>query len=479
MTFYTLSRPGGPWEYNGLGFTALTDGAVLDGSLFTPPLASPPDAFWTVGGSAEANIKRHGQAPPYTAPQAEPADGAGLVYNNATNQWEPTTVSLRGKLASWPIYVYGNSYSILSAGWFSSGNHYAQRAATAAGGGTVTSYGVSGRRIIDVISTLLNGAAFPGCNGVIAAGKWPGVSSRSGLVVLESFINDMGHYPNMTAGVATPAAVTTAYRNAMKVAYRAALALISSESRVEASAATVTGTWTRASSQGYPSGGLVDFTTANAATATFSVTPPQTGPLAGKVYLLGFTVDPALGTMAAQEIRVDTVLQTSRTPAPWEQYVGHTGVQVSVGPDIIEVTLPIDGAAHSIELKHVGSAGHLLYNDCVLIPSTDPNPIAVMGAEHTIPGTPTWTAAQTGVYTANNRTMAPDLKSVVAEFTHAFYVPSTMTTGGVYSADGLHPNDRGMAQRANDLTNALDSMIRARLLNRVEANRANSEYAII
>ena len=49
MTFYTLTRAGGPWVYQALGFTAV-NGAVLDGSASTPAITSPPDQYWAAAG---------------------------------------------------------------------------------------------------------------------------------------------------------------------------------------------------------------------------------------------------------------------------------------------------------------------------------------------------------------------------------------------------------------------------------------------
>ncbi|MCF6376886.1 hypothetical protein L2K70_04660 [Nocardioides KLBMP 9356] len=90
MTFYTLTRPGGPWDYPTLGFTA-TNGAVLDGSLCNPPLTDPPDIFWAVGGSAESGITRWGAIISPPAP-AEPETGSVLVYDSVTNQGTWTSV---------------------------------------------------------------------------------------------------------------------------------------------------------------------------------------------------------------------------------------------------------------------------------------------------------------------------------------------------------------------------------------------------
>jgi len=384
---------------------------------------------------------------------------------------------------SWPIYIYGNSYAILAASYFTAGNHYTQQVAAALGGGAVTSYAIAGKRILDVMSSLLNATAIAGLvTAPVAGSTWPGVATRNGLVVLDSIINDIGHYPSMQANPAVPAAISTAntkYLDSMTLNYRAALALMSSASRVEQTARTASsGTWTHDSAQVYPSGGSVSFTSANGAYVEFSVTPPQSGPLRGIVFVHGFTIEAVIATMAQQTISVDGVVQTTRTPSAWERYVGPSGVNVDIGIDCFPITLPVDGNAHTIRLAHSGTAGHLMYVDAISIPSTDPNPIAVMGGEHTINYTG-WTTAQKAAFHANAKVLIPVVKAVVAEFPHAFYVPSTITPNGLWSSDSLHPNDRGMTQRANDLQTGITAAARARLESRRLSNLANSNFAIV
>lgn len=366
----------------------------------------------------------------------------------------------KARLGGWPIFVYGNSYGILSAPYFTAGRHWTQLLAKSMGGGTVTSYAIGAKRILDVLSALLNEASFPGLGtpAPVAGSKWPGTSQRTGLVVLESLINDFGHYPSMQ-GVSIPAALpagNTRYKDSLAVQYRAALALMSSESRVEQSARTATsGTWTHDSNQGYPSSSTVSFTSAAGAYLEYTVTPPQYGPLAGKVFLLGFALDPSVGVMAQQTISVDGVVQTTRTPSGWEQYTGPGGVAVQVAMDVAAVTLPVDGASHVIRLAHSGAGGQFMYSDGLLIPSVSPNPILIPGAEHKLVGAPTWNTAQTSVYTQNEKTLTPVIKAVAAEFPNVVWAESTMTTAGIYSVDGIHQNELGNAQRAVDAEFAL------------------------
>lgn len=437
-----------------------------------------------MGGSAVSTITvtASGQVPAFQGPdgvsQMWADGGAGRVLIDAFDAFEPRAEGLN----SWPTFVYGNSYGILAAGWLTTGNHYSQKVAAALGGGAVTSYAISGKRILDVLSSVVNESAAPGlATAPVAGSKWPSTSGRNGLVILESFVNDIGHYPTMV-GTAIPAALPTAntrYKDSLQVLYRAALAIMSSESRVEQSAGTYSGTWTQNTATSYASGGTISFTTAAAAYIEYSVTPPQSGPLAGKVFVLGYTVDPAAGTMAQQIISVDGTAQVTRTPSGWEQYTGPGGGNVNVAWDVAAVQVPIDGAAHTIRVAHNGSAGQLLYADCVIVPSTDPNPIIVPGAEHTLTAPTIWTAAQRGVYHDNARTLIPLLQAVVAEFPHAVYAPSTMTTNGLYSGDGIHPNDRGMAQRANDIQRNITKTLRMRLESRALSLRSDSTFGVI
>ena len=98
MTYYTLTRAGGPWDYPTLGFTAV-NGAVLNGAASAPAITSPPDAYWAVGGSSESGITRYGNPTGGSSP-AEPAEGAALVYNATTNQYEPMSASLTATYAA-------------------------------------------------------------------------------------------------------------------------------------------------------------------------------------------------------------------------------------------------------------------------------------------------------------------------------------------------------------------------------------------
>lgn len=92
MTKFLLNRADAPWDYPSLGFRADTATAILDGSLSTPAITTPPDAYWSVyvGGSAETGITRYGN-PTGPDPATETADGSTLMYADASNRFVPKT----------------------------------------------------------------------------------------------------------------------------------------------------------------------------------------------------------------------------------------------------------------------------------------------------------------------------------------------------------------------------------------------------
>lgn len=379
--------------------------------------------------------------------------------------------------AGLPLYTYGNSFGILTAGWFTSGKHYTDVVKASLGTGSVTAYAISGTRIADVSSHLIGGA-IGGVTGQAAGAPWPGTSNRKGIVVLESVVNDAGHYANHS-GTAIPVAITTAntqYLDGLTSMYRAALACLCGETRVENTTATFTGSWTTTATP-YSSAGSVSFTNGIGNKATFTVTPPQSGPFAGKVYLVTYKLAAAAGVNATVTPSVDGVNLTNKTWTAWEAYTGQTGANVTVIPDVIPFDLPIDGASHTVAVAHSGGIGQWVYVDCVIIPSTDPNPVFLMGAETPVK-TGVWNASQVAIYCGNLAKVTPLVKSVAAEFPNVIYVPSTMSQNGYYSVDGIHPNDRGMEQRANDLLQSAKNL-GAKFKNYVLNVRSDSTFTKI
>ena len=383
-------------------------------------------------------------------------------------------------VAALPYFVYGNSYAVVPGFACTAGQEYPTRSAVALGGGAVTSYGVSSTRVCDVVAGLSKGVANIGSYAQILAALWPGTSTRTGVVILDSIVNDVGHYPAMNVSPAVPAAIpaNSKYVDGITGCYRAALALMSSESRVEQTTATFTGTWLGTAAGYTPSsGGTMAYATAVGATATYTVTPAQVGPLAGVVHALGFKLDSASGVMARIGISIDGGAIIYYTPTAWELYVGPGGANVASIVDAFAILLPIDGASHTVALSHAGSAGQFLYTDCIVVPSTAPNPVMVMGAKTVKVATGVLDATGVAVWKRNLVRLEPLIQNVVWEFPNAVWVSSTMTDNGLRSNDGIHPNDRGMQQRENDLNFALRQIL-PQFVSRGLSNQPNADFAI-
>lgn len=384
--------------------------------------------------------------------------------------------------SSWPIYSYGASYSTLGQSFFTAGNHWTQILAGKVGAGAVTSYGVNGRRCLDITNHLLQGVGMSGISGIVAGSKWPGTSSRSGLIVHDALGNDIINQAAMNGGSITAVAISgTDYLNYLKQHYRAALALMSSSgTRVENHSHTATnGTWTHSSAGTWASGGDTCFTTANGAYAEYSVTPPQRGPLAGKVYVIVAGDIPTNLFYADLTTSVDGGSASAAQVTYRHTYTGTNGTQVKGVVNAIPVTVPVDGAAHTIRVTHAGTGGHYAIVDCILVPSEDPNPILCMGVEHAVvANAAALDATDVAIYKANEIKVRAAYKEVVAEFPNAIYVPSTVTTNGLWSSDGLHLNDRGNLQRANDAEAAVRA-IKPRLDNRAASLAADADFGIV
>lgn len=359
-----------------------------------------------------------------------------------------------------PVFVYGNSYAANPGIQCTAGLEYFHQAAGLLTAGTVTSYGLSSTRIFDTASALISASSglLSGLSGQQAGAQWPGTSARRGLIVLDDEFNDVGHYPDMTIGLVHPVAITganTQYKDAVTDCYRTALALLSCESRIEQESATFAGTWASEAFPAAASGGDFAYTTTPGASVAWSITPPQSGPMAGRVYVLGYKLTAAGFTMATVNVQLDGGAAVGHTPTGVEEYKGANGQQVNNLPWVIPVQLPVDGNAHTVMLTHAGTAGEFMYADAVLICSTAPNPVAVMQAStppRVISGV--WAAGDVAIWEQNLALLDPAIQAVVAEFPNALWVPSTVSQNGISSIDGIHPNDRGMAQRANDLAQA-------------------------
>lgn len=356
-------------------------------------------------------------------------------------------------LRNCPLYIYGHSYATIPGLACTAGLEWPTQLRARTGAPSVTSYAISGGRIADMATNVISQFGNTGIAGPVSGALWPGTSSRPGVVFLDMMFNDVGHYSTFGGAPVAITSTDTRYVDGLAAMYRTFLAVVSSESRVEQSAATFTGTWASTAVGGGYSGDSVAYTTTLGAAASYSVTPAQEGPLAGRVYLLVYTLDAGSFTMAPITISVDGAPAIQHAPAAWEPYVYWASGNVQVIPYVIPVDLPIDGAAHTILQTHNGVTGTYMYSDAVIVPSDNPNPVAVFDDSWVKTGT--WTAPQVAIWRANVDKVFPVLRDVVDEFPNTVWVNSNITANGLATADGIHPNDRGMQQRVEDALAAL------------------------
>lgn len=186
----------------------------------------------------------------------------------------------------------------------------------------------------------------------------------NGVVILECVHNDSG-FDGQTANGGTVEKSRAGFTNALDAMIR----LIRSRSpRVDNSnvAWTKVGAWTNAS--GFPgcSGGTVSFTSTPGDTATITV--------GGEcdLILLGLD-DSAFGAVGADyEVRVDGNLFAEGTTSDQTRKTGFTsGLTTGGNYGFGQLAVPLRGltvANHTVELKHTGAPGSVLYLDTMLAP---------------------------------------------------------------------------------------------------------------
>lgn len=365
---------------------------------------------------------------------------------------------MAGKAAGPPdaIWAYGCSYAVVRHG-VRGRLHYLAHAARRLGGLPVHSYARNGTRIVEAVGAMLLDAPLEGCRPPVPGAAWPGVARRPGVVVVDTLFNDVGHYPDSSIHPVVPAPLADGrYVEGIATMTRAAIAVASSESRVPVSEATLEGTWLPARVLAVVDPALV--ADQPGARAAFRVAPPASGPLAGRVFLLGRSVDPQVGTLAPMRVVVDGHEAGQQVvPHAWESYVGHTGETVRGIVHCVGVHLPADGQSHDLTVVHDGRPGELVYVDAVVVPAEEPGPVVVMGSE-AAPRARLWSQAEVATWAANHARIAPRVQEVVAEFPHARYAPSSISPRGLSFRDGIHANPWGNVRRARDLRRALGTL---------------------
>lgn len=315
--------------------------------------------------------------------------------------------------------------------------------------GDVTLYGVGGARINHVLGSLLSLGTWGGLQPPRAGALWPGVSARPGPVIVDCGTNDYSH----DAGDSIPAPLVGAggarYVAAIAAMYEAVLAMLSSETRHElaigAPGVTTSGGWANAAAA-YLSSGEFSYATAPGEwIQRGAVMPPQSGPLAGRVFAGLVQFEPSIIGNADVDRSVDGGVASRWVAPEYEQYGASTG-----GYAVVPVDLPVDGAAHDFRLTHAGANGEFLTIDTLFIPSEEPADVYVMQASDPVPSPTGYDAAHVAIWKANRDVIEPAVRAVFDEFSHALWTPTNMGPGDLWT-DGIHLRAGGNRTRANDL----------------------------
>lgn len=339
-----------------------------------------------------------------------------------------------------PIAIYGHSYTMNPGYKCTPGQEFynilAGRLNT-----TVQTAGVGSSRAVEVARDVTGNRAGP---------------ALTQLYLCDTEANDFAHYVDGTNY--NPMSAQQAIQFGWSVA--AVLALLGASSRVEAAAGTVTGTgWTRGAylPNNAASEGFYDSTNIQGDYADIPVT--ITASDSGVVYLMAIAHGAV--TSSDTEIYVDGVLnQTVTYPVGngWENcQSGRSGLIVSGWrPTRIE---GLTVGAHTIRVK-CASASAYLFIDCVLIQSAAPPVIVYYRDQPPVAGRGGITPAMVSTWADNKALCDVQTAPVFAKFRnvkiidHAEYLDAS----SVDTADGLHPNDKGMARIAEATRRALATL---------------------
>ena len=420
------------------------------------------------GWTASNPILKEGQLAVENIPGTTPDRikiGDGVTAWNLLPYDTPTPVDVTGKVAKplgpMEFVVYGASQSVEPGLECTPGLEWFNQVAADLGTDFATmAYG--GRRTPDLAAYALAGTWNVNSQGAHpqgAAATWAGMDTVDKIPVADTSGNDIGHYPNMRVSPVVPARITgaagTRYLAGIGAALRTLLATYVSQSRVENTAASSTGVW---NSLAGGSAGTIAWTNVNGATRTYPVTPPQGGESAGEVYFVGYTLSAESGGVSSTfTYSIDGGAESAtQTPPGWERYAGYVAGFVDSTPFVTKITLPVDGAEHTVRLTHTGTAGHVFYADPILVPSAAPKPMLVMQSPRQVTiAAGVFDAAGVAAYAANWRLIEDQQEAIAAEFPNAIYVPCSVTLEGLSDADGLHFDDTGMAQRGVDFLSAV------------------------
>lgn len=349
--------------------------------------------------------------------------------------------------ANVPLTVYGHSFTTSPGQKCTSGAEFFKVLTTNLRLFNWTTYGVSGHRLIEQAYAAIGGA-FLGASASAVVPAAPG-----GIYIIDALFND---YVNpATAGSFTPSALSTGQITGICNSLTAMLCLMSGAGRAEQPTAAPAG-WSVSTSgtSGAYSGGQCLYGN----TAAAAVTDTPTVPASGTLWALSYQNDP---TNAAQATAVDSIggttvgtFNAATAPAYASLRSGDQAVTYTSAPVITTLTnCPV--GAQTVTLTKDNTAGYF-DPDCLIIPWTTPPLILVVLDPLPITGTPAtapvFNSPELATISANKTALDTAIKNTCAAWSNVVVLDtSAMPTSSHSYADGIHPNDRGMAWLADNV----------------------------
>lgn len=342
---------------------------------------------------------------------------------------------------------------------------------SAAGQGYWANFGIGGSLVSDMCAYAYGTAtiarqytlAYSSITAV-GGGTWANAARLNGIVLLDTIGNDAG-LDGFTASGGTTAKSRASYTNGLDALIR----LLRATSRTEDTAFTLSAGWNTVASTSASAGGL-KWTSTVGATATIASIFGTDFDL----IVMGLD-DAALGQVACQavEVRVDGALVATvdlRSQHRKTTYTGHPAIGQA---GFCQYAIPLRGlsaANHSIEVKHNGAAGQILYLDCLLVASaTPPTLILLKKQQFGAAGYATFNAIanNAGASWATDQVYNGLLDTVVARFPNDgsiqvidpnIYGWNAATMIGNIDGASVHLNDRGNAYYADLIMDRLNAL---------------------
>lgn len=341
-----------------------------------------------------------------------------------------------------PMFVYGSSFTVDPGYRSTAGMEWHKLLRDRLKMPSATTYGVSGKSIADAAQRIIGG------KGAAGAAWTPG---KKGLVVLDTYVNDVSMWSANGVANAYTAKTITGITNALRAALATLSAGPAGSTIEDVASAVFTGAWTTFNSTN-SSGGSNKYTTTVGAKADFPVVP---FPATGYVHLLVSSTDPLTYTPATVEILVDDVVVKTvlGTSLQCSQATEGSPTAQATQPAAIKVTATPGN--HKVTIRHAGLAGQFAFTDAVLIPAVSPPPIFVVQDALPLAGG-TYNQAAVNIMAVNKPQLDAIYATVLAEFANAIWVPTTLIPATDYAiVDKLHPNDRGMVRKTDELMVAI------------------------